>query len=171
MQHFSENCCILEMRHAGSSKVQGTVKVRKFKNVWNLNSTQILICNPARDAFFFSYEDCRFPDSGPTIARESIINLKTRLPGENRSDGDLTYRRSFQNRGRCGPRSALATSLSCASARRYPHAGPLAPGVLSAFLSFQLICWREYQTSGAISRRFTIRLHFLSGIKSLCGCI
>ena len=46
MQHFSENCCILGMRHAVSSKVQGTVKVRKFQNVWNLNSTRILICNP-----------------------------------------------------------------------------------------------------------------------------
>ena len=46
MKQFSENCCILGIRHAVSSKVQGTVKVRKFKKVWNLNSTQILICNP-----------------------------------------------------------------------------------------------------------------------------
>ena len=46
MQHFSENCCILGIRHAVSSKVQGTVKVWKFKKVWNLNSTQIPICNP-----------------------------------------------------------------------------------------------------------------------------
>ena len=32
--------------HAVSSKVQGTVKVRKFKKVRYLNSTRILICNP-----------------------------------------------------------------------------------------------------------------------------
>ena len=30
------------IRHAVSSKVQGTVKVRKFKKVRNLNSTRIL---------------------------------------------------------------------------------------------------------------------------------
>ena len=34
------------LRHAVSSKVQGTVKVRKFKKVSNLNLTQLLICNP-----------------------------------------------------------------------------------------------------------------------------
>ena len=45
MQHFSEICCILGIRHAVSSKVQGTVKVRKFKKVWNLNSIPILFCN------------------------------------------------------------------------------------------------------------------------------
>ena len=40
-------CGLLAMlRHAVSSKVQGTVKVRKFKKVRNLNSTRILICNP-----------------------------------------------------------------------------------------------------------------------------
>ena len=33
-------------RHAVSSKVQGTVKVRKFKKVRNLNSTPISIFNP-----------------------------------------------------------------------------------------------------------------------------
>ena len=43
---LSENCCISGIRHAVSSKVQGTVKVRKFKKVRNLNSTRILICNP-----------------------------------------------------------------------------------------------------------------------------
>ena len=56
--HFSENCCILGIRHAKSSKVQGTVKVRKFKEkkfesskkFKMLSSTQILICNPARSA-------------------------------------------------------------------------------------------------------------------------
>ena len=37
---FSENCCILGIRHGVSWKVQGTVKV------WNLNSTPILFCNP-----------------------------------------------------------------------------------------------------------------------------
>ena len=48
MQHSesSENCCILGIRHAVSSKAQGTVKVRKFKKVRNFNSTRILICNP-----------------------------------------------------------------------------------------------------------------------------
>ena len=46
MQHLSENCCILGIRHAVSSKVQGTVKVRKIKKVRNLNSTPILLCNP-----------------------------------------------------------------------------------------------------------------------------
>ena len=45
MQHFSENCCILGIRHAVSSKVQGTVEVRKFKEVQNLNSTPTLLCN------------------------------------------------------------------------------------------------------------------------------
>ena len=34
--------------NAVSSKVQGTVKVRKFKKVRNLNSTRILICNPVK---------------------------------------------------------------------------------------------------------------------------
>ena len=34
------------LRHAVSLKVQGTVKVRKFKKVRNLNSTRILFCNP-----------------------------------------------------------------------------------------------------------------------------
>ena len=46
MQYSSENCCILGIRHAVSSKAQGTVKVRKFREVRNLNSTPILICNP-----------------------------------------------------------------------------------------------------------------------------
>ena len=46
MQHSSENCCILGIGHAVISKVQGTVKVRQFKKVWNLNSTLILFCNP-----------------------------------------------------------------------------------------------------------------------------
>ena len=50
MQHIwidiSENCCILGIRHAISSTAQGTVKVRKFKSVWNLNSTRIRFCNP-----------------------------------------------------------------------------------------------------------------------------
>ena len=39
-------CCILGIRHAVRSKVQGMVKVRQFKKVRNLNSTPILICNP-----------------------------------------------------------------------------------------------------------------------------
>ena len=52
IQHFCENCCIkffkfLGIRHAESSKVQGTVKVQKFKKVRNFNSTLIPICNPA----------------------------------------------------------------------------------------------------------------------------
>ena len=38
------------LRHAVSSKVQGTVKVRKFRKVRNLNSTPILICNPGPGA-------------------------------------------------------------------------------------------------------------------------
>ena len=46
MQHFCENCCILGLRHAVSSKFQGTVKIRKFKKVRTLNSTRILTCNP-----------------------------------------------------------------------------------------------------------------------------
>ena len=48
MQYFSENCCILWIRHAVISKVQGTVKVWKLKDVRTLNSTPILICNPGR---------------------------------------------------------------------------------------------------------------------------
>ena len=48
MQHFSENCCMLGIRHAVSSKVQGTVKVRKLKKVENSSSTQIRICNPGK---------------------------------------------------------------------------------------------------------------------------
>ena len=46
MQRFSENCCIFGIRHAVSSKAQGTVKDRTFKKVRNLNSTRILISNP-----------------------------------------------------------------------------------------------------------------------------
>ena len=61
MQYFSETCCILGIRHAVSSKVQGTVKVRKFKKVWNLNSTQILICNPALPPAFPAHRSaCSF---------------------------------------------------------------------------------------------------------------
>ena len=46
MQHlkFSENCCILGIRHAVSSKVQDTVKVRKLKKSlkFNFNSNPFL---------------------------------------------------------------------------------------------------------------------------------
>ena len=46
MQPFSENCYILGIRHAVSSKVEGMVKVRQFKRVRNLNLTPTHICNP-----------------------------------------------------------------------------------------------------------------------------
>ena len=53
MQHlnFLKIAAVWELdgiRYAVSSKVQGTVKVRKLKKVRNLNSTRILICNPVK---------------------------------------------------------------------------------------------------------------------------
>ena len=58
---FSQNAALIFLkllnwiRHAVSSKVQGTVKVRKFKKVRNLNSAPILFCNPVRVFQFTNY--------------------------------------------------------------------------------------------------------------------
>ena len=127
---LTKNCCILGIRHAVSSKVQGTVKVRQFKNVWNLNSTPILFCNSgfhgdAVNAFDGTLFGVRVTDCARQPDRCPGGPLNSCAPGRN------------------------ASSPSCSKCKLgYSDAGkdcePCGEGALSAFGLFGLVlAWVE----------------------------
>ena len=144
MQHFSEKCCILGIRHVVSWKVQGTVKVRKFMKIRKKFEIQIQLKS------FFAPQVSAIRTCADSYYRRNML--------EARPENSRANARFLQKRVRKAEKSNRSPGASFQAARfRRPGGAGCANDKGGAVWDAETA---KMQTAWTLSGSLWVRVHF-----------